>query len=142
MTAIPPCHALESDGTVQVPLQRTSGVQAIVMRCLCRLQTVRGSWLSDRSVGAIDIDAAISRGARYDGESYRLAVREQLSQVVGVVRVGPVRRFQGGLSVTITVDAGDGDRDVDLGASPYADGDPMTWYVMTGAFGGPLSKGY
>lgn len=146
MVAIPPCYAVDARGAVQVPLAAVQGLDAVIARCIIRLSTVTGSWLSDGGLGAVDVDAAIASGARYDGAGYILAIREQLAQVVGVVGVSPVtrRRTQGrglALSVTVTVEI-DGQRGaVTLGSDPYADGDVMTWYVLTRAFGGPILTG-
>lgn len=146
MVAIPPCYAVDARGAVQVPLAAVQGLDAVIARCIIRLSTVAGSWLSDGTLGAIDVDAAIASGARYDGAGFVLAVREQLAQVVGVVGVSPVSRQDKpgrgvSLSVTVTVEI-DGQRGtVTLGSDPYADGDVLTWYVLTRAFGGPILTG-
>lgn len=147
MPAILPCYAVDSRGAVQVPLSPVSGLDAVIARCLIRLSTVTGSWLSDGTLGAVDVDRAIASGERYTGASYALAVREQLAAVVGVVGVSPVtRRATAGrvlsLSVTVTVQVGDERGTVTLGSDPYADGDAMTWYVLSRAFGGPILSGY
>jgi hypothetical protein len=147
MTTIAPCYDVLPDGRVQVPLARVEGVRAVVARAIVRLVTVRGSWLSDRALGCVDVDQAIERGERYDGSTYALAVREQLALVPGVVAVSAVeQRTQPGgrlaLRVTVTVDAGEGRQAVTLGTSPYGAGDPVAWYLLTRGLGGPIARGW
>lgn len=148
MTAVSPCYAVDATGRVQVPLVRVEGVQSVVARCLIRLGTVRGSWLSDASLGAVDVADAIETGERYDGAGYVLAVREQLALVPGVTGVSPVRQEvdaarRMSLQVDITVDVGDGTaQTVTLGTSPYDDDTGIPWYILTRGFGGPIARGF
>lgn len=146
MTA-PACWLVLPDGTLQVPVRRVDGLDGVISRAIVRLVTVAGSWKSDRALGCVDVDDAIRTDQRYDGQGYALAVREQLALIPGVLAVSEVRQVvtddrRLSLRVEIRVDVGDGPQTVALGSSPYGDGDPVAWYVLTRGLGGPISRGF
>ena len=141
MTAIPPCLAVDELGRPSFPLRFAEGADAVVARCIVRLRTVVGSWLSDGDFGCVDLADVIESGGRYSDVGFRLAVKEQLSEVVGVVAVGRVTGPASGMQVQIRIRTADGVEDVLIGRNPYAAGDTMAWYVLSGAFGGPIQEG-
>lgn len=84
-----PVEALDASGTqVAVPGYMVTGALAVLTLIQIRLQTLRGTWVDDVSLGMPWMDVAAGRLSSVAVEG---AVRQQIGRVPGVVAIDAVR---------------------------------------------------
>jgi len=139
--SVRPCYLVDNTGSVVVPLQRVSGLDAVLSRIRLRLATVRGTWRTNRALG-LDV-SFIADNRRVSVAEVLLDARSQVEQVPGVLSVtttvsGDER--SAAATMRIVADAGDGATTIVAGLAqpgPYEVGDALSWYILTGVSASP-----
>lgn len=97
-----------NDIVITTDLQFSRGLPAIVQSCRIALLMFKGEWFLNLDAGVPYLQAILGKKARIAIESARLAYRDELEQIVGVLRItqlditydGPHRRMQVNFAVS------------------------------------------
>ena len=127
--------ALNSDGSVILPMHTVSGLEAVRVRVLVRMLSIRGEWLTDATHGLLTVE---DFSARRSGAAWAALVRVQLNATPGVVRVVSctATRVSGVVRVSAVVE---GSEDGETGAvsvqgvrDPLNVSTPIAWFASVG----------
>lgn len=130
--------AVDSLGNLALPLRSVSGIEAVRVRVLVRLQTQLGTWLTDTSKG-LPIEewtGGPGFGKGPSAEEAAAVVRAQLETITGVREVQSVDATRSASALTITASVladEDGEQATLTVASTYDPWDTSpapAWYVV------------
>jgi len=130
--------AVDSLGNIALPLRSVSGVDAVRVRVLVRLQTQLGTWLTDTSKGlpVEEWTGSPGFGKGPSAEEASAVVRAQLESIVGVQEVESVDATRSASALTVTaslIAEEDGQRGtvtVSTSYDPWDTSPAPAWYVV------------